>query len=58
MDAATIAAYDAHAHDFAARMRHIAPATIFAGLPGLFHPGAPTADIACDIVTIVVIGQF
>jgi SAM-dependent methyltransferase len=28
-------------------MRRIAPETIFAGLPGIFHPGAPTADIGC-----------
>jgi SAM-dependent methyltransferase len=47
MDASTIAAYDANPHDFAARMRRIAPETIFAGLPGIFHPGAPTADIGC-----------
>jgi SAM-dependent methyltransferase len=47
MDASTIAAYDAHANDFAVRMRHVAPESIFAGLPGIFHPGAPTADIGC-----------
>jgi SAM-dependent methyltransferase len=47
MDSATVGVYDADAREIAARLRLVAADDLLAVLRGLFHPGAPTADVGC-----------